>query len=88
MKYSEAIDYLDSKIVLGVKPSLGRIEALCSLMGTPSAAFDSIQVTGTNGKTSVSRMVAAILTESGYRTGLYTSPHLETVRSGCPSTAG
>jgi dihydrofolate synthase / folylpolyglutamate synthase len=80
MKYSEAIDYLDSKIVLGVKPSLGRIEALCSLMGNPERAFDSIQVTGTNGKTSVSLMVAAILTASGYRTGLYTSPHLETVR--------
>lgn len=80
MKYSEAVDYLDSKIVLGVKPSLDRIEALCLLMGEPQNAFDSIQVAGTNGKTSVSRMTASILTKCGFHTGLYTSPHLETVR--------
>ena len=80
MKYSEAVDYLDGKIVLGVKPSLDRIRALCGLMGDPQDAYDSIQVTGTNGKTSVSRMVSAIMRACGFKVGLFTSPHLETVR--------
>jgi len=80
LKYSEAVDYLDSKVVLGVKPSLDRIQAACELMGNPQNEFDSIQVTGTNGKTSVSDMVSGILKECGFRTGLFTSPHLETVR--------
>lgn len=80
MKYSEAVDYLDGKVVLGVKPSLDRIIAVCSRMGYPQNAFDSIQVTGTNGKTSVSRMAAAILKKCGFHVGLFTSPHLETVR--------
>jgi dihydrofolate synthase / folylpolyglutamate synthase len=80
LKYSEAVDYLDGKVVLGVKPSLARIKAVCELLGNPEGSFDSIQLTGTNGKTSVAFMVASILGECGYRTGLYTSPHLETVR--------
>ena len=80
MKYSEAVDYLDSKVVLGVKPSLDRIRAACEEMGGPQNEFDSIQVTGTNGKTSVSDMAAGILKECGFKTGLFTSPHLETVR--------
>lgn len=80
MKYSEAVDYLDSKVVLGVKPSLDRIQAACELMGNPQDEFDSIQITGTNGKTSVSDMVSGILKECGFKTGLFTSPHLETVR--------
>jgi dihydrofolate synthase / folylpolyglutamate synthase len=54
--------------------------AACEQMGQPQNEFDSIQVTGTNGKTSVSNMIASILRASGFRTGLFTSPHLETVR--------
>jgi dihydrofolate synthase/folylpolyglutamate synthase len=80
MKYSEAVDYLDGRIVLGVKPSLDRISALAKLMGAPQKAYDAIQVTGTNGKTSVSHMASAILQACGFRVGLFTSPHLETVR--------
>ena len=80
MKYSEAVDFLDSKVVLGVKPSLDRINAVCRMLEEPEAAYDSIQITGTNGKTSVSHMAAGILKASGFRVGLFTSPHLETVR--------
>lgn len=80
MRYSEAVGYLDGKVVLGVKPSLDRIAAACGFMGDPQNEFDSIQITGTNGKTSVSHMVAGILRECGLVTGLFTSPHLETVR--------
>jgi len=80
LKYSEAVDYLDGKVVLGVKPSLDRIRAVCRLMGNPQDDFDAVQVTGTNGKTSLSCMASAILEECGYKVGLFTSPHLETVR--------
>lgn len=80
MRYSEAVDYLDGKVVLGVKPSLDRIRELCALMGNPQDEYDAVQITGTNGKTSVANMIAVILKECGYRVGLYTSPHLETVR--------
>jgi dihydrofolate synthase/folylpolyglutamate synthase len=80
LKYSEAVDYLDGKVVLGVKPSLDRIAAACRLMGDPQNEFDSIQITGTNGKTSVSHMIAGILKACGFKVGLFTSPHLETVR--------
>ncbi len=80
MNYSGAVEYLDERVVLGVKPTLDRIRAACALMGEPQDGFDSIQVTGTNGKTSVANMIASILRSSGFRTGLFTSPHLETVR--------
>jgi dihydrofolate synthase/folylpolyglutamate synthase len=62
LKYSEAVDYLDGKVVLGVKPSLDRIAAACRLMGDPQNEFDGI------------------LKACGFQTGLFTSPHLETVR--------
>jgi dihydrofolate synthase/folylpolyglutamate synthase len=80
MKYSEAVDLLDSKVVLGVKPSLDRIRTTCRILGEPQTAYDSLQITGTNGKTSVSHMAASVLRACGYRVGLFTSPHLETVR--------
>ncbi len=80
MMYSEAVDYLDSKVVLGVKPSLDRVLRVLDMLGNPQHSFDAIQVTGTNGKTSVSHMISKILQEAGFNTGLFTSPHLETVR--------
>lgn len=58
------------------KPGLERVEAFDRHLGNPSRDFSAIHVAGTNGKGSVSHMLASILTASGYRTGLYTSPHL------------
>ena len=49
---------------------------LCSLLGMPQHRFASIHVVGTNGKTSVTRMAAALLEAAGARTGAYTSPHI------------
>jgi dihydrofolate synthase/folylpolyglutamate synthase len=80
MKYSEAVDFLDSKVVLGVKPSLDRIKAVCGYMDEPQTAYHAVQITGTNGKTSVAHMMASVLRACGYKVGLFTSPHLETVR--------
>jgi dihydrofolate synthase / folylpolyglutamate synthase len=58
-------------------PSLDRIRALCDLLGDPQHGYAVVHLTGTNGKTSTSRMIDALLTGSGLRTGRYTSPHLQ-----------
>ncbi|MDD5748128.1 MAG: bifunctional folylpolyglutamate synthase/dihydrofolate synthase [Actinomycetota bacterium] len=80
MRYSQAIEYLDSKALLGIKPSLERIVSASRELGNPQDSFDSIHITGTNGKTTVAHMISEILGKSGYRVGRFTSPHLETVR--------
>ena len=60
----------------GMTPGLARIEALLSAIGNPERSFRIVQVGGTNGKGSVSAMLAAIGQAAGWRVGLYTSPHL------------
>ena len=60
-----------------LEPGLKRISALVDLLGDPQRAFPVVHVAGTNGKTSVTRMIDALLTEAGLRTGRYTSPHLQ-----------
>ena len=62
------------------KPDLGNIRALCSFLGHPEKKLRFIHVAGTNGKGSVSSMLASIRTESGQKTGLFTSPHLIDIR--------
>lgn len=75
----QAEAFLDSRIGQGVKPGLDRITGLLSFMGDPQDAYPSIHIAGTNGKTTVSRMVQQILGAHGLATGGFTSPHLETV---------
>lgn len=60
-----------------IEPSLTRISALLDLLGSPQHSYPSIHVAGTNGKTSVARMVDALLTALHQRTGRTTSPHLQ-----------
>src|SRR6187399_2414410 len=60
-------------------PSLDRIAALCDLLGSPQRAYPVIQITGTNGKTSTSRMIDALVRSLGLRTGRITSPHVESM---------
>src|SRR5215210_2715256 len=60
-------------------PSLERIGALCDLLGQPQRAYPVIHLTGTNGKTSTSRMADALLRGLGLRTGRSTSPHVESM---------
>lgn len=62
------------------KPSLDNTLALCAALGNPQQHIKTIHIAGTNGKGSVSHMLAAILQEAGYKTGLYTSPHLREFR--------
>nr|WP_096059092.1 folylpolyglutamate synthase/dihydrofolate synthase family protein [Carbonactinospora thermoautotrophica] len=61
------------------QPSLDRIRALVDLLGEPQRAYPVIHVTGTNGKTSTSRMIDTLLRAFNLRTGRYTSPHVESV---------
>jgi len=75
-----AIEWLDSLQGSGIRPGLGRMRALLREVGRPERAYRSIIVAGTNGKGSTSSMLASILLESGYRAGLYTSPHLVDLR--------
>jgi dihydrofolate synthase / folylpolyglutamate synthase len=60
-----------------MEPSLERISALVDALGEPHRGYPIVHLTGTNGKTSTARMVDALLTEIGLRTGRYTSPHLQ-----------
>jgi dihydrofolate synthase/folylpolyglutamate synthase len=60
-----------------LEPSLDRIEAFTELLGEPQHSFRSIHLTGTNGKTSTSRMIETLLRALDLRTGRFTSPHLE-----------
>ncbi|MBS4914125.1 MAG: bifunctional folylpolyglutamate synthase/dihydrofolate synthase [Veillonella sp.] len=76
MTYEEAIAYLEQSASFGIKPGLERIERLLQALGNPEKAYKIVHVTGTNGKGSVTSFIASALTESGYRVGRFTSPHL------------
>lgn len=87
MTYKETIEYLYTRLPMfsrigaaAYKEDLHNTIALCGALGDPQSKFKSIHVAGTNGKGSVSHMLAAILQTAGYKTGLYTSPHLKDFR--------
>jgi len=77
MTYHEALAALRRALVFGINPSLDGITELTAALGRPQDAFASVQITGTNGKSSTARITAALLEAEGLRTGLYTSPELE-----------
>src|SRR4051794_24219362 len=78
MTYEEALDYLYSlgNEVLSAKLGLQNISVLLSFLGDPHKKFRSILIAGTNGKGSVAAYCESVLRVGGYKTGLYTSPHL------------
>ena len=83
MNYQQTIDYLYNTLPMfsrmgsaAFKKDLTNTILLCERLGNPQKKFKSIHVAGTNGKGSVSHMLAAIFQTAGYKTGLYTSPHL------------
>ena len=77
MNYSDALNYLDSLKIFGIKPGLERINLLMEKLNFPQNNYKTIHVTGTNGKGSVCAMLAEILKLDGKKVGLFTSPHLE-----------
>ena len=76
MTYDEAVAALEGALKFGMNPSLEPIAAMCTAMGEPQKRYRCIQVAGTNGKSSTTRMIAALLRAQGLRVGLYVSPHL------------
>lgn len=87
MTYLETLDYLYTTLPMfsrigadAFKKDLTNTLRLCEVLGNPHKKFKSIHVAGTNGKGSVSHMLAAILQMANYKTGLYTSPHLKDFR--------
>ena len=87
MTYQQTLDYLFSALPMfsrlgsaAFKKDLTNTIALCEHLGNPHQKFKSIHIAGTNGKGSVSHMLAAVLQTAGYKTGLYTSPHLKDFR--------
>lgn len=84
MNYKQTIDYLYTLLPVfhregakAFKPGFKNILRLCEYLGNPHKKFKSIHIAGTNGKGSTSHYMAAILQSAGYKTGLYTSPHLK-----------
>ena len=77
MTYSEALDWLEQVGRGGSRLGLDRVRDYLTRLGAPQDQIPMIHVAGTNGKGSVSACLSAILTQAGYRVGLYTSPHLD-----------
>ncbi|PST81705.1 dihydrofolate synthase [Pedobacter yulinensis] len=87
MNYEQTLEYLYSKLPMftrvgeaAIKKGLGNILALSEALGNPHHQFRSVHIGGTNGKGSTSHMLASVCHAAGYRTGLYTSPHLKDFR--------
>jgi len=87
MNYQETVDYLFSQLPMfqrvggaAYKADLSNTLAICELMGNPQNEFRSIHIAGTNGKGSVSSTLASVFASCGYKTGLFTSPHLKDYR--------
>lgn len=87
MTYKETLDWMFSRLPMyqhqgasAYKKDLTNTLLLCAHLGDPEKKIRTIHIAGTNGKGSVSNMLASILQEAGYKTGLYTSPHLKDFR--------
>lgn len=83
MNYQQTLEYLFAKLpmysrigVAAFKADLTNTIALCTSLGNPQSTIKTVHIAGTNGKGSTSHMLAAVFQKAGYRTGLYTSPHL------------
>ena len=87
MNYTQTLEFLfqslpvfETQGATAYKPGLERITAFCRHIGNPQRNFFTIHVAGTNGKGSVAHIIASVLQQAGYRTGLFTSPHLQDFR--------
>ena len=87
MTYQQTLTYLFRQLPMfhrigaaAYKADLNNTISLCKILGNPEKEFKSIHIAGTNGKGSTSHFLASVLQESGYKTGLFTSPHLKDFR--------
>jgi dihydrofolate synthase/folylpolyglutamate synthase len=76
MNYNEAIEYIHAVSWNKSRPGLSRTKELLRLMGNPQDELKFVHIVGTNGKGSTAKMLSSILTEAGYKTGLYISPYV------------
>ncbi|UCE06563.1 MAG: bifunctional folylpolyglutamate synthase/dihydrofolate synthase [bacterium] len=76
MNYNQAIQYLYNLTSLGWKLGLNKVRSLLNELNNPHKKYKTIHIAGTNGKGSTSAMLESILRSAGYKTGLFTSPHL------------
>lgn len=76
MTPAESVQYLLSLQSAGIKLGLENMQRLCAALGHPERGTEFVHIAGTNGKGSVAAMLESILRAAGFRTGLYTSPHL------------
>jgi dihydrofolate synthase/folylpolyglutamate synthase len=79
MSFREAVAELDARQPERMVPDLSRITALAELLDHPELTYPSIHVTGTNGKTTTARLISTLACAHGINTGMFTSPHLESV---------
>ncbi|HHH50634.1 MAG TPA: bifunctional folylpolyglutamate synthase/dihydrofolate synthase, partial [Saprospiraceae bacterium] len=86
-KYKKSLNWLFTQLPMyqrvgsvAMKKDLGNIRQLCKHFGHPQNKYPSIHIAGTNGKGSTAHLIAAILQQSGYKVGLYTSPHYKDFR--------
>src|SRR5690606_14594881 len=87
MTYQQTLQWMFGRLPMyqqqgktALKHKLDNIRDFCDHLGNPEKKIRTIHIAGTNGKGSVSHMLASILQEAGYKTGLYTSPHLKDFR--------
>ena len=83
MTYDNTVDWLYNQLpvyqndgIIKYKLNLSSIRSVCSYLGNPQSNFNSVHIAGTNGKGSSSHMISSVFQDSGYKVGLYTSPHL------------
>ncbi len=76
MNLEEALSYIHGLYRKGAQPGLHRMKAMLEKMGDPQKGLKFIHIAGTNGKGSTAAMTASVLTQAGYRTGLFTSPYI------------
>ena len=77
MNYEEAIQYIHGTLKFGSKLGLERIAGLMDLLGNPQKKLKFVHVTGTNGKGTTTAFISNILIDSGYKTGIFTSPYIQ-----------
>ena len=82
--YNETVEWLYHKLPIyqrigasAYRPGLERIDKMVDYLGNPHNKFQSIHIAGTNGKGSTAHLIASVFQQSGYKVGLYTSPHLK-----------
>jgi dihydrofolate synthase/folylpolyglutamate synthase len=87
MTYQQALDYLYSQLPMfhrigaaAYKADLSNTISLCKILGNPEKEYKCVHIAGTNGKGSTSHFLASVLQDAGYKTGLFTSPHLKDFR--------